>query len=299
MAVTAGSVDEVARVHADGGVADSASLRSHLASLSSAGDTDELLRLARAYDAAIVSALTGSAPQPRPPPSPSPSSSPTPPPIPQPPQLPPAPQPQPLPPPAAPVPAPALVMAPPAAPEPSFDADQTLLAPAPALQVKPAVDVDETGMVDGSAVRQALQSRGLPFGSATSQQPPPASPTFGSPPPPATPTPRPATPHATVAIDLGSKAVATPFTLAPSRAPLPSALPFAEARARALTLEQFAALVVALERGANPSAWFAHYGIDAQAWAAASREHYARSLSDPTFAHALDAALAHARGRPR
>jgi len=96
-----------------------------------------------------------------------------------------------------------------------------------------------------------------------------------------------------VAISLSSQPIWLPFTLAPSRAPAGPALPFGSGAE--LPLDDFAALVVALERNADPAPWFARLRLDSASWSQLSRNYFARSMNDQGFATALDAALQRAR----
>lgn len=83
---------------------------------------------------------------------------------------------------------------------------------------------------------------------------------------------------------------AAPFTLGPSRAPLAPSTPF-----QTVPLPTFASIVVAIERGADPAALLPSYGLSLQSWSALSRDMFARTMRDNSFASALNQALVEAR----
>jgi hypothetical protein len=85
---------------------------------------------------------------------------------------------------------------------------------------------------------------------------------------------------------------AAPFTLAPSRAPLAPSTPF-----QTVPLPTFVSIVVAIERGADPAALLPSYGLSVQAWSALSRDMFARTMRDNSFASVLNQALVEARTR--
>ncbi len=176
--------------------------------------------------------------------------------------------------------------------------------PAPSPAAPPAVDVDTTlGLGTKVVVGTAL-----PF-QQTRPWAPPVLPALtpvaarvdtgtlwldrGAPAEPAPSSPQPAPPaRPTVALSgfAGANAPNVPFTLAPSRAPLAPSTPF-----RPLSIDEFARVVVTLERGWDPTALLDASGLTMRDWAAISRDMFRRSLGDALFARELESALDRAR----
>jgi hypothetical protein len=174
--------------------------------------------------------------------------------------------------------------------------------PPPSAPAPPAIDVDTTLGLGAKVV----VGPALPFQRAQAQAPPvlpapsPAAPRVdtgtlwldrGAAPPAHAPGPpqtaAPARP--TVALS-GSSGPVAPFTLAPSQAPLAPSTPF-----RPLALDEFARIVVTLERGWDPTPLLGASGLTMRDWAAISRDMFRRSMSDAPFARDLELALDRAR----